>query len=278
MHHNTPYRGTDMSEMVQNETPQENCLNKENPQQNLDTEHGSPEKAASNVKPVVYADESWSFARFAWEFLRLNKKFKAACDKAENAESRRKVARKYGLKHFVHYSKEFDTKPAIRFNGIDISSWSNLSISKKKKVRPNRRLKNGEIGIYFDLNFMLKEPAKSLERQLDQARQTLSKRLQTYAKKKNKNLQGGKFTNQKEKPILAYNVYIDVERNGKSQIDALLFHKSISRDTFNTDPNAEKNQRSSASRAYQTANFYISKKKKCRGLALLVDKNKESEQ
>lgn len=268
-----------MSEMSQNETPQEIFLNKENPQQNLDTEHGSPEQAASNVKPIVYADESWSFARFAWEFLRLNKKFKAACDKAANTQSKRRVARKYGLKHFVHYSEEFDTSPVkIRFNGIDISSWSNISTNKKKKVRPDRSLKNGEIAIYFDLNFMLEEPIKSLERQLDQAKKTLSKRLQTYARKKNEDLQGKKLTNQKEKPIIPYNVYIDVEENDKSQIDAFHFHKNTNRDTFNTNPNAEKNHRSRASRAYKTAHDYIYKEKKCRGLALLVDTNKKSDQ
>jgi len=262
-----------MSEMGQNETPQENCLNKESPQQNLDTGHDSPEQAASNVKPVVYADESWSFTRFAWEFLRLNDKFKADCDNAEDTKSKRKVARDYGLKHFVHYSEEFDSSPVkIRFNGADISSWSNISTNEEKKVRPDRSLRPGEIAIYFDLNFMLIEPGKSLERQLDQARQTLKKRLASYAKKMDKRLRERTPTNQKQKkPIIAYNVYIDVKVNNTSQMDAYLFHRGISRDQFRTKPNLEQNSRSNASREYKTAESYINEMR-YRALTLFVEK------
>lgn len=262
-----------MPEMGQNETPKESSLNKENPQQNLDTRHNPPEQAASNAKPVVYADESWSFTRFAWEFLRLNTKFKADCDKAEDIKSRRKVARDYGLKHFVHYSEEFDNSPkAIRFNGADISSWSNISTKKDKKVRPDRSLRPGEIGIYFDLNFMLVEPVKSLEKQLDQARQTLKKRLASYAKKKDKHLQERTPTNQKKKkPIVAYNVYIDYKAKRRSQIDAFLFHSGISREQFFTDPTLEPNSKSRASREYKKAESYINENE-YRVLTLFVEK------
>lgn len=269
-----PYKGKDMSEVDKNETSQENCLNEENPQRNLVTGHHSPEQAASNVKPVVYADESWSFLRFAWEFLRLNESFKAACDKAEDSESKRKVAREYGLKHFVHYREEFDTSPVrIRFNGADISSWSNISTNKEKKVLPDRSLRPGEIAIYFDLNYMLDERSKSFEKQLDQAKQTLSKRLASYAKKQNKHLPERTNTNQKKnKPIIAYNVYVDVEVNKKSRIAAYLFHSGISRDQFNANPNLERNSRNNASRAYNTAESYITERK-YRVLILFIDKN-----
>jgi len=277
IHHYTLYKGTDMSGIDQNETPQENCLNEENPQRNLVTGHHCPEQAASNVKRVVYADESWTFLRFAWEFLRLNESFKAACDKAKDTASKRRVAREYGLKHFVHYREEFDTSPArIRFNGADISSWSNTSTNKEKKIRPDRSLRPGEIAIYFDLNFMLEEPVKSLERQLDQARQTLSKKLASYAKKENKRLQERTLTNQKQnKPIIAYNVYVDFLVNKKSRITAYLFHSGISRDQFDTDPNLEKNSRSNASRAYSTAKSYITNRK-YRELTLFVEKKSDT--
>lgn len=262
-----------MSKVDQDETLQDNFLNKENPQQDLDTVDSSLEQAASNVKPVVYADESWTFARFAWEFLRLNTEFKAACDKAVSTESKRKVARDYGLKHFIHYREDFDSSPEkIRFNGADISSWSNIGTNKNKKPGPTRDLKTGEIAIYFDLNYMLKEPVKSLEMQLDQARKTLSKRLESYAKQQNKRLQARTPTNQKQKkPIIAYNVYIDVEVNKKTRINAYLFHCGISRDRFHTEPTLEKKCKTNASRAYNIAKSYITEER-YRELTLFVEK------
>lgn len=264
--------GNDMTD-DQNDAHEENSLNNENAQHELVTGHHTPEQATSNVKPVAYADESWSFLRFAWEFLRLNDSFRTDCDDAEDTESKRNVARKYGLKHFVHYREEFDASPVkIRFNGADISSWSNISTKKEKKIRPDRSLRPGEVAIYFDLNFMLEEPIKSLERQLDQARQTLSKRLASYARKENKHLQERTPTNQKQKkPIIPYNVYVDVKINKKTRIDAFLFHSGTSRDQFLTNPTLEQNSKSNASRAFNTAESYITEMK-YRVLPLFVEK------
>lgn len=260
-----------MLETDKNETPQGNGLNEENPQQNPVTEHHSPDQATPTVKPLIYADESWSFLRFAWEFLRLKDEFKTDCDKAINTKLKREVARKYGLKHFVHYAEEFDTSQVkIRFNGADISSWTNISTNKDKKIAPDRRLKQGEVAIYFDLNFMLKEPVKSLEKQLEKARKTLSRRLASYARRMNKSLQERTLTNQKEKPILAYNVYIDFNMRNIKKIDSYISHKNISRDQFDTSPNLARNCSANATRAYKTAESYITNDK-YRELALFSD-------
>ena len=78
--------------------------------------------------------EKWSYRRWAWEFLRRNEQFLAACKRANSAESndeKAKVAAEFGLKRYKPYTESFtgaSGKPL--FAAGSISSWSQLDIEK----------------------------------------------------------------------------------------------------------------------------------------------------
>lgn len=125
--------------------------------------------------------KSWSYKRWAWEFLCRNKQFIAACDKVINGTDKEKalVAKKYGLVQFKYYG-DVQTKNNVYplFKDGVIKIWENLSnesICKKVNIFP------GQVIIRFrlasDINAEL-----ALKAQLGKAEKLLKKKLAEYEK------------------------------------------------------------------------------------------------
>lgn len=133
--------------------------------------------------------ETWTHKQWAWEFLRRNVDFKAACDALTEEvaqETKITAARKFGLAKFKHYSEPFSSSdgtiaaPLFLSKAVfsikpvkqDDGSWKQQIL-----VRPS------QFAIRFDLGPAL-ESDTVLEAQLASAEAILKRRLDKLRKAK----------------------------------------------------------------------------------------------
>lgn len=73
--------------------------------------------------------ERWSYRRWAWEFLRRNEGFIAACDRVDDGalDSQQEIADRFGLRDFKHYKENYSSEVSRtpRFAGASIRRWGN---------------------------------------------------------------------------------------------------------------------------------------------------------
>lgn len=162
--------------------------------------------------------KEWSYKKWAWEFLRRNKQFRAACKRAKLTDSddeRAKVAAEFGLKRYKPYTEKFkgeSGKPL--FSAGSISSWSNLDSEEDKSRRVRVLLDNGQILVRFDLASSLAD-AEILKKQIRLTEIRLEKRLKAYELKLKKESQ---FRRHKVSQFGQYLRLLDLNLAGKSQI------------------------------------------------------------
>lgn len=128
-------------------------------------------------------NERWSKRRWAWEFLKRNDAFRAACDQlgeTPDEEGKRLVCKRFGLARFRHYGDSY-RDPFPKFALASVSSWTQIDGPGFDASDLPTELEAGQVLIRFDLNPALKN-ARALSAQIHSATQRLEKRLNYLAK------------------------------------------------------------------------------------------------
>ncbi len=128
--------------------------------------------------------ESWSYRRWAWEFLRRDNEFIRACAAVDNkARDEHDVAKEFHLLNFKHCNMGFKSKksPAPNYTVQAIMKWANVKNNEtnSSQVRLKAELEPGQVLLRFDLNQEL-IVGGSLDAQLRVAKRTLEKTLTAY--------------------------------------------------------------------------------------------------
>lgn len=122
--------------------------------------------------------EQWTYKRWAWEFLRRNPEFQAACDKAgEDTGKRQQVAKRFGLKRFVRYQRQ-TRRPdwAPEFDSSTVSKWSWI---KGREKMPALKFLAGDVVIRFRLAATALDDA-ALDAQLADAKRYMTEQRTAY--------------------------------------------------------------------------------------------------
>ena len=128
--------------------------------------------------------ETWSYRRWAWEFLRRDDDFIRACAAVDTkAREEQDVAKEFHLLNFKHCNMGFKSKksPAPSYTVQVIKKWANLKNSEanSSQIRLKAELEPGQVLLRFDLNqeFIV---GGSLDAQLRVAKRALEKTLTAY--------------------------------------------------------------------------------------------------
>lgn len=118
--------------------------------------------------------KTWSYKRWAWEFLCRNARFRQACDRVAVASdlSKSKVAKEFGLVKFKHYADVWTKSnvfPTFRDGAIRIIP--NIG---SEKVDKSIRILPGQVFIRFKLKTGI-DTIAAIGAQLDRARVRLEK-------------------------------------------------------------------------------------------------------
>lgn len=170
---------------------------------------------------------TWSPRRWAWEFLKRNPSFQAACDRlnTDDQDARKRIAYRFGLKQFKHYQEPYLRKVEglsvglPSFLSASVAAKSNLRFANKREKTVSVTLQPHQVLLVFDLRGTLLN-ARSLEAQIDAARRSLERRrtsLMTQAKL-------NKLPDQKlhSHLFLQYIQLLDLLSAGVSQTQALM--------------------------------------------------------
>lgn len=160
--------------------------------------------------------ESWSYRRWAWEFLRRNPDFIKACKSIElegTDEEKQEIALKFGLKKFKSYREGYESNLGTPiFSSGSISSISNLENSNGSVITKRVKISSGEILIRFDLNLAV-EDKQAFEKQLRLAKLHLQKKLLTFSENHSKKIIEHKH------PVNTFGIYLrllDLRAAGKT--------------------------------------------------------------
>lgn len=160
---------------------------------------------------------NWSYHQWAWEFLRRNPEFIAACESVQDLNDdnlKQDVAERFGLRKYKYYKDSYKAKPGKpQFALGSIRSLSNIDSTNANRS-PKLQIASGQVIIKFDLAAAL-EDREALAKQLRIAERRLQKRLAEYAA----NLRR-KVGVHKPKP-LKYGAYIrllDLLNEGQSDV------------------------------------------------------------
>lgn len=127
--------------------------------------------------------QSWSYKRWAWEFLRRNPSFISACEQlAESSSSQdaENICKRFGLKKYKSYRESYKGKSGIpKFDIGRISSWSNIENDPNSKRSPNLKISSGEVVIRFDVAAALHD-SRILDREIERAKTRLHRRLKQF--------------------------------------------------------------------------------------------------
>lgn len=164
--------------------------------------------------------EKWPYRQWAWEFLRRNEHFQAACKRANSAASedeKANVAAEFGLKRYKTYTESFREgtgKPL--FAAGSISSWSHIDCEEGEKRKVGVSLDGGQVLIRFDLASSLAD-TQILEKQIRLAEIRLKKRLKSYESKQKREAQ---VRRHKVGTFGQYLRLLDLRAAGKAQIES----------------------------------------------------------
>ncbi len=127
--------------------------------------------------------ETWSKRRWAWEFLKRNEEFRAACDGldscADDDVRRVAICERFGLLRFRHYNERY-VRPFPNFALGNVRAWIRLEGLDHLAGEARIPLKPGQVAILFDLNHALTN-VRSLRAQLAHARRRLERYLKRLA-------------------------------------------------------------------------------------------------
>lgn len=133
--------------------------------------------------------EKWSYRRWAWEFLRRNEHFRAACkaaDVSDQANVKARIAAEYGLKCYKSYKEGYVSESGRPiFAAGSITSWSYLDCENDESKRLRVSLNGGQVLIRFDVASALSD-IQILEKQIRLADSRLRKRLKSIEVQLNK--------------------------------------------------------------------------------------------
>lgn len=119
----------------------------------------------------------WTFQRWAWEFLRRNAEFRAACKRATgNPDKEKAVAEQFGLKKFVNFTKgsrKPSWSPKFRSASVDVWRWQ------QGARKPAITIRAGQALVRFDLSPCTGD-VSVLKAQLEDARKRLERLQKLY--------------------------------------------------------------------------------------------------
>ena len=167
--------------------------------------------------------ERWTMRQWAWEFLRRNEEFIAACREvaADDTAGRAEIAMQFGLKKFQHFAAPYNRERPVKFLASHITYRANVD-SQEPKTLPavaTRPLAKGEVLIRFDVSTTTTD-GDALKAQIRAAGLVLRKRRAAM-------LKGVEDSESKEKRTSHPDVYrrylrvLDLTRAGLSQAEAL---------------------------------------------------------
>ncbi len=164
--------------------------------------------------------KDWKKKRWAWEFLRRNPEFLAACVEVDKGvKSAEDVAEKYGLLHFKHCRESYkgDVHAPPKFLGTVIK-WR-FRLQEEDSEQDRRRLKVSEMVVVLRLEPCLYNTS-SLDAQLRAARCAATKNLKKLAKLRNETLRPGRVTQRHQ--WVTYLRILDALANGKTHDEVAL--------------------------------------------------------
>lgn len=176
--------------------------------------------------------DKWSYRRWAWEFLRRNPKFIAACNqvRVKGDAEKQQVADEYGLVKFKDYREAYSSSglDAPRFTLGKLTIKSNLGSGQDSKTVKQIKVGEGQVGVLIDLNHALQD-ANALKKQLRLVGKVLQDRLTTLENTAGKKAKPAKF---KPSLFLEYIRILDCLAAGHSQpkIAQLLFPQKAGAD------------------------------------------------
>ena len=154
--------------------------------------------------------ESWSFSRWAWEFLRRNEKFQTACDAESNmsAQQRQTTAREFGLTEYKHFKEPHGSGAKCIWLSESICKYE---LGTNQGDRFELTLNRGEVALVFDLMQVKVGGLAAIDAQLYTARTTLIEFLKEIDEKpaSRRVTKDGLFE--------LLRVYDGVDHSGKSQ-------------------------------------------------------------
>lgn len=156
---------------------------------------GTPVRASATLKPLAPGPrpdgsriehyrkhEAWSKRRWAWEFLKRNVSFRAACERIVDmpegparGEAEQEACEKFGLFSYRHYNADY-AKPYPNFALGRVRSWTQIDHAGYDVSDVPTVLKNGQVLMLFDLNHALVN-TRALSGQIAHARRKLERRL-----------------------------------------------------------------------------------------------------
>jgi hypothetical protein len=124
--------------------------------------------------------ERWTPRHWAWQFLRRNPRFQAACRRVADGDesAKQQVAAEFGLRRFKHFSEGYSAGGSMRptFVAATPMIWSSRQQAGSAPEVRRVKLHPGQILVRFDLNSAI-PLALGLPAQLRRAATLLDKRL-----------------------------------------------------------------------------------------------------
>lgn len=123
--------------------------------------------------------KKWSFKRWAWEFLRRNRDYIAACKRIGDDEAQKAaIATQFGLKRFKPYREpHIGASGRPLFLGAAVSFLSNVEVAADRRMKVT--LRDGEVLIRFNLSATINDP-DSIDAQLRSAAVVIRKHQKAY--------------------------------------------------------------------------------------------------
>jgi hypothetical protein len=192
---------------------------------------------------------SWSYRRWAWEFLRRNAEFISECERVKNDsdDAKKTVAKQFGLTRFKYYKEAYKGVSGYpKYQTDAIKSWTHLNSEHYKKEK-TRKLNPGEVMICFDLNAAL-EDKHALAKQLQLAERRLEQRLKAYA------VQQNVTTNRSQPKAFKFGMYLrllDALADGKTPVEcARMLNPQTSADVDSTEARSQVRDQIDAAKRY----------------------------
>jgi hypothetical protein len=193
------------------------------PEQSLPKD-GKKERPAGTDTDRYRGLEDWPYKKWAWEFLRRNKSFQAACKRVNSKgsdEAKMLVAAEFGLKKYKFYRESYrgkSGKPVFSVGSVTSKSHLEGDLDKSRKFRV--KLDGGQVLVRFDLNYAIAGP-EVLKEQLRSTELRLNNLLKLYADSLKKQAKT-KVSRHKVGVFGQYLRMLDLSASGKTQIDSEL--------------------------------------------------------
>jgi hypothetical protein len=209
----------------------------------------------------------WSFRLWAWQFLRRNTAYQAACDNLKNLTEdiegeKSQIAAKFGLKRYKSYREGYSTNERPIFVVGSFAIRSNFSAADDESHIVRMSIAPGAVAVRFDLQAML-DGSFGLESQLRYAKEKINEIVTRLAADYQppphrviKRVHANK--------LLEYILMLDHRSKGATQLDCDLLVNPAKKKRLEdcTSPNTKESERANAKNklneaVYMTTHGYL---------------------